>query len=353
MAAVDASKVKHKRVKQVPQRQKVFRAPNPVISCAIWGLHHTMRELDTVDAQPVVLPHDFKAYSRVSIDNHNFNNATLPSKFRIKAYCPIVFRDLRARFGEDPKCFLDSWIGGPAELHEQSTHRTKTNVYTCHDRRMTMIEMRKEEVVNFFHLFQQYHAHIVEGNGITALPHYLGLFRVTMKDASTYLMVSNNVQSADLHMDRLYDLKGSDREASDKEKGKDAPVLKDADWHGHEEKLRIGPEARKKFIDVVRRDAEFLARAKLMDYSLFVGIHKYDGEPPPVDMTRDVFAIGSPGEHHELYFVGIVDVLTKYGTKKHIAANVKKLGGAKGEITTVSPDNYMARFCKLVEDITI
>ena len=36
-----------------------------------------MRELDTVDAQPVVLPHDFKAYSRVSIDNHNFNKCVL------------------------------------------------------------------------------------------------------------------------------------------------------------------------------------------------------------------------------------------------------------------------------------
>lgn len=77
-----------------------------------------------------------------------------------------------------------------------------------------------------------------------------------MKDTWTYLMVTNNVQSADLHMDRLYDLKGSDRAASDKEKGKDAPILKDADFHGREEKLRIGPEARAAFIEVVRRDAE-------------------------------------------------------------------------------------------------
>lgn len=57
-------------------------------------------------------------------------------------------------------------------------------------------------------------------------------------------------------MDRLYDLKGSDRGASDKEKDKDAPVLKDSDFHGHHEKLRIGPEARAALIEVVRRDAE-------------------------------------------------------------------------------------------------
>jgi len=258
-ADVGAYKVKQKKVKQVPQRQKVFRAPNPVISCAIWGLHHTMRELDTVDAQPVVLPHDFKAYSKVSIDNHSYNNATLPAKFKIKAYCPIVFRDLWARFGEDSKAVLESWISGPAEIHVQSSSRKGTNVYTSHDRRMTMIEMRRETVVNFFHLFEQYHAHIVENGGVTALPHYLGLFKVTVKDATTYLMVTNNVQSADLHMDRLYDLKGSCREASDKEKHKDTPVLKDTDFHGHHEKLRIGPDARKAFVEVVHRDAEVRA----------------------------------------------------------------------------------------------
>lgn len=346
------SKVKQKKVKQVPQRQKVFRAPNPVASCAIWGLHHAMRELDTVDAQPVVLPHDFKAYSKVAIDNHNYNNATLPAKFKIKAYCPIVFRDIRARFKEDPKAFLESWICGPAELQEHHSSRIRTNVYTSFDRRLTMIELRREEVVNFFHIFEAYHAHVVENGGATSLPHYLGLFRVTIKDTSSYLIVTNNVQSADLHMHRLYDLKGSDREASDKEKGKEAPVLKDADFHAHGERLRIGGEVRPGFIEMIKRDAQFLAKSKLMDYSLFVGIHQYVGDPPPVDCTRDVYAIGSPGPHNELYFVGIVDVLTKYGAKKSIAANVKKLGSSKGEITTVSPDVYCARFCKLVEDIT-
>ena len=48
-----------------------------------------------------------------------------------------------------------------------------------------------------------------------------------------------------------------------------------------------------------------------------------------MDARKDVYAIGLPGAHHELYFVGIVDVLTKYGAKKSIAANVKKLQGVR------------------------
>lgn len=311
-----------------------------------------MRELDTVDAQPVVLSHDFKAYSKVAIDNHNYNNATLPAKFKIKAYCPIVFRDVRARFKEDSKRFLDSWISGPAELQEHHSTRIRTNVYTSYDRRMTMIELRREEVEIFCNIFETYHAHIVAHGGRTALPHYLALFRVTIKDSNTYLIVTHNVQSTSLPMHRLYDLKGSDREASDKDKDRDAPVLKDADFHSRSERLRIGAKARPEFVEMITRDAQFLARAKLMDYSLFVGIHEYTNDPPPVDETCDVYAVGEPGLHNELYFVGIIDVLTKYGAKKSIAANVKKFGSSKGEITTVSPDNYCLRFCKLVEDVT-
>lgn len=59
----------------------------------------------------------------------------------------------------------------------------------------------------------------MENGGISMLPHYLALLRVSVeKDHGTYLMVTNNVQSSALHMHRLYDLKGSEREASDKEK---------------------------------------------------------------------------------------------------------------------------------------
>jgi hypothetical protein len=36
---------------------------------------------------------------------------------------------------------------------------------------------------------------------------------------------------------------------------KEAPILKDSDFHGHHEKLRIGKEERAKCIDIVKRDA--------------------------------------------------------------------------------------------------
>jgi hypothetical protein len=35
----------------------------------------------------------------------------LPSKYKVKEYCPQVFRSLRKRFGEDPEEFLVSVKG--------------------------------------------------------------------------------------------------------------------------------------------------------------------------------------------------------------------------------------------------
>ena len=47
----------------------------------------------------------------MSLTAHATNrSATLPAKFKIKAYCPIVFRDIRSRFIEDSKCFLVSCV---------------------------------------------------------------------------------------------------------------------------------------------------------------------------------------------------------------------------------------------------
>ena len=63
---------------------------------------------------PVMLmPDDFRAFSKVKIDNHAFNKENLPSHFKIKEYCPLVFRNLRERFGLDDMEYLNSLTKSP------------------------------------------------------------------------------------------------------------------------------------------------------------------------------------------------------------------------------------------------
>ena len=58
--------------------------------------------------------------------------------------------------------------------------------------------------------------------GKTLLPHYLGMYRLTVNNAETYWIVMRNILSSSVKVHRKFDLKGStvDRAASHKEKVK-------------------------------------------------------------------------------------------------------------------------------------
>jgi len=97
---------------------------------------------------------------------------------------------------------------------------------------------------------------------------------------------------------RKYDLKGStvDREASDKEKEKELPTLKDNDFVKDGTKVVIGDEAKERLMETLTADVEvfrnllylfcvsftsqtaniliqFLMKLQMMDYSLLLGVH--------------------------------------------------------------------------------
>jgi hypothetical protein len=70
-------------------------------------------------APPMIMDQDFGAYGKVSVHNSGYNSSTLPSKFSVKEYCPIVFRDLRERFEVDAEHFMHSFcaeVGLPFSL---------------------------------------------------------------------------------------------------------------------------------------------------------------------------------------------------------------------------------------------
>lgn len=63
-------------------------------------------------------------------------------------------------------------------------------------------------------------------------------------------------------------------------------------------------------------------------------------------MTLCVFA---EGEKNEIYFMALIDILTKYGVKKRTAMAAKTVKhGAGAEISTVHPDQYAKRFLEFI-----
>ncbi|KAK3914896.1 Phosphatidylinositol 5-phosphate 4-kinase type-2 beta [Frankliniella fusca] len=327
--ALSKLKKKHFRVKH--QKVKLFRANEPLLSVFMWGVNHTINELSHMTIPVMLLPDDFKAYSKLKVDNHLFNKENMPSHFKVKEYCPLVFRNLRERFGVDDIDYkesmtrtqryqlwrqaqpVDSWHEMPHGLHRSFTlpahpsqhhdcaspritgysqklrqkrmrsqpvtmdnpGKSGAKFYQSYDRLFILKSLTSEEVERMHSFLKDYHPYIVERHGKTLLPQYLGMYRLTVDGVEHYLVAMRNVFSNHLQIHRKFDLKGStvDREASDKEKEKDLPTLKDNDFVKEGKKIFIGDEAKDKLMDTLTADVDFLTKLHLMDYSLLLGIH--------------------------------------------------------------------------------
>ncbi|KAA8580868.1 hypothetical protein FQN60_013826 [Etheostoma spectabile] len=469
IAAAIASKTKTKKKHFVAQKVKLFRASDPLLSVLMWGVNHSLRvdscpevgcsavnsrsamgpwhtpcpdamrriagQLDSLNRTryiPIMLmPDDFKAYSKIKVDNHLFNKENMPSHFKFKEYCPLVFRNLRERFGIDDQDFLNS-LTRSAPLNSEAQGRSGARFHTSYDKRYVIKTISSEDVAEMHNILKKYHQFIVECHGNTLLPQFLGIYRLTVDGDETYMIVTRNVFSHRLSVYKKYDLKGSTvaREASDKEKppqpedvplrpksgnvqqrlqtlriatrfycamkhAKELPTYKDNDFINDGQKIYIDGENKKMFLEKLRKDVEFLAQLKLMDYSLLVGIHDVEraeqeevesedneaeeegesdgggiGTPPDspsntldstkplspgeFDPTIDVYAIKSndSAPRKEVYFMAIIDILQHYDAKKkaaHAAKTVKH--GAGAEISTVNPEQYSKRFHDFITTI--
>ncbi|ERL88511.1 phosphatidylinositol 5-phosphate 4-kinase type-2 alpha isoform X2 [Dendroctonus ponderosae] len=406
MSSSGQSKLKKKHFRVKHQKVKLFRANETFLSVFMWGINHTINELMHVTIPVMLLPDDFRAYSKIKIDNHLFNKENLPSHFKVKEYCPMVFRNIRERFGIDDLDYKES-LTRSQPLPDDSTGKSGAKLYQSYDKIFIIKTMTSEEVERMHSFLKHYHPYIVERHGKTLLPQYLGMYRLTVDSAEHYIVVMRNVFSNHLSTHRKFDLKGStvDREASEKEREKELPTLKDNDFVNEQMKVYIGEEAKAKLMETLTADVDFLTKLHLMDYSLLLGIHEVErGEqelqrqreleaenPPESDESEsgsglenrmgpmgfntppdspnavtqylrehslqyeggiipelDIFAIPSCdlAPVKEIYFVAIIDVLTHYGVKKQAAKAAKtvKYGSNVDGISTCDPDQYAKRF---------
>merc|ERR1711988_11374 len=306
---------------------------------------------------PVMLmPDDFKAYTKIKVDNHAFNKENMPSHFKVKEYCPLVFRNLRERFGIDDASYVKSLTRPPRPAN--SPGKSGAKFYNSYDELYVIKTLTSEEIEQMHSLLKQYHPFVVERHGKTLLPQYLGMYRLTVDNVEHYLVVMRNVFSNHLKIHMKYDLKGStiDREASQKERERDHPTFKDNDFLKDGVKIHIGEEAKAKLMETLKADVNFLSNLHVMDYSLLLGVHDIDlaANGAVIDPEKDIYAIPSrtTSQKREIYFLALVDILTQYGVKKQAAkvAKTVKYGSSVDGISTVEPEQYATRFLEFISN---
>jgi len=395
------TKSKKKKVKAFHQKVKVFRANDPKMAVLMWGVSHSISQLSHVPPPVMLLKDDFKAYSKIKIDNHFYNKENMPGHFKFKEYMPLVFRNLRERFSIDERLYARSFLIQPQFTDIMKASETK--FLLTKDKTFYIKTMEREEVEMMHHMMPSYHQHIVECHSETLLPQYLGMYRTTLENKEYYYLVIRNVFSSRRNVHKKFVLKGlqTEKENKDAEKMKEIPSLKDNEFSKEYGKLKIGSEAKEFLMEKFKKDINFLGRHNILDYSLLVGVHdteRVDSEPedeldgddyetgedsadgldepssPNDDMDgRDIkfqrtdsihsseiafnheyYAVPCSDESmHEVYYLGLMDVLMYYGASKKAqhAAKTVKHGTKDAEHSTPKPQYYGSRFLDFIETV--
>jgi 1-phosphatidylinositol-5-phosphate 4-kinase len=350
---------------------------DPLLNLVMWGVNYSIQQLNHISGPAVLMPADFTAYSKTQIHSHLIKRVDIPSEFKFKDYCPLVFQNLRRKFGIADEGYVKS-LTDKCLTNIDSPGRSGSLFLMSHDKHFIVKTLPYEEFAQLFHMLQDYYQYVVQRRMESLLPQFLSLYRITISASETYLVVMRSVFHPSYAIHRKYDLKGSkvDREASEIERAKVLPTFKDNDFISDNAALYVPDEHRTQLMDMLKADTQFLASLGLMDYSLLVGIHCTDQRVPVssnvrvswadevmsnslplpqlLDKSMGVFAVASSDRSpsHEIYFLALIDILTHFGIKKLTAQAAKTIKhGIGAEISTIKPDQYAKRFLHFMEQV--
>lgn len=326
-------------------------------------------------------------------------------EFRFKDYCPWVFRSLREAFRIDAADYLVSLTGKYVLSEINSPGKSGSLFYFSQDFRYIIKTVRPSEHRFLRKILRPYFEH-VRRNPNSLLTRFYGLHRVRMSGlrGKIYFVVMGNVFPAHKDIHETYDLKGSTRGryvTAEEIAKRPLATLKDLNWLQKKRKLLLGPEKATLLMNQLKADCHFLAKMRIMDYSLLVGIHHVSRgnrenlrersmkvlEPTPgpapsgrgitttfkqsnIQTTSSTEAIpqerrmcifysedggfrsthrdGLPAE--ELYFLGIIDILTPWRTKKRLEYLFRSIAEDSQTISAVNPRAYCKRFLSFMSE---
>jgi hypothetical protein len=216
----------------------------------------------------------------------------------------------------------------------------------------------------------------------TFLPQFAFLVTVTRcyEKRSMTFIVMKNVCETGLPMARIYDLKGStvNRDGVDDD-GKPrsvtacgAALLKDNDIRGRT-LIACGPAMREILVTQLRHDVDFLRKERIVDYSFLVAVRELESAEQRALETRHALEL-SEGQHPvriaahiistaglvatdtskaEAVYVGFIDTLQVYSTRKKLESTLKSLVFDSDKISVVAPGEFGTRFLEFIEALIV
>ncbi|KAI9197078.1 uncharacterized protein BJ171DRAFT_523049 [Polychytrium aggregatum] len=333
--------------------------------------------------------------------------------FKFKDYAPWVFRYIRDAFKVDPAEYLLSLTGKYVLSELGSPGKSGSFFYFSQDYRFIIKTIHHGEHKFLRKILQQYYEHICHNpHTLVSRIFGLHRVKLP-GNRKIHFVVMGNVFPANKDIHEVYDLKGSTigRELKVDEP-KPGDVMKDLNFLNRKKRIVLGPEKRQTLIDQLEKDVAFLIRMRIMDYSLLIGYHdtikgNKDNirentlnvfEPQKETLSRptlqkrgsrssafkrsiiesEAVTLGSaklpdntPSERKycnfyrdhggyystddqnnpglEIYYIGIIDIFTKYNAAKRVEHAWKSMSADGTQISAVNPVLYGARFLNFIK----
>ena len=283
--------------------------------------------------------------------------------FEFKEYAPDVFQKLRSHVGITEKDYMASLAAEDLYLDFQSNSKSGQFFFFSDDKFFMIKTLTKQECHWLRDALSEYYNHFMDYPK-TMLVKFVGMYRVTVprkgKIRKVHLVVMRSTFDTALPMHKKFDLKGSTlgREASESDKKKLFPVLKDLDLENSGIMLHFGQD-KDKFIKQLQDDCNLLKRLNMMDYSLLVGIfdkRRVDASFEIDDTTiRAILQADNClhytdrlDDHHVIYFMGIIDFLQHYNANKRVETLAKGVVNDRKQISSVKPTFYAKRLVSFI-----
>ena len=122
-------------------------------------------------------------------------------------------------------------------------------------------------------------------------------------------------------------------------------ILKDLDAMQMKFRLELSHNILDFLLDVIRKDSEFLCNCNIIDYSLLIGVSITGSIRQSLNPNNYINYLNGlkSVNQDKVYFIGIIDILTFYNSKKKAEHLIKSTFVDNG-VSCVPPNEYQTRF---------
>eukprot|EP01117_Protostelium_nocturnum_P016640 TRINITY_DN6638_c0_g1_i1.p1 TRINITY_DN6638_c0_g1~~TRINITY_DN6638_c0_g1_i1.p1 ORF type:complete len:1180 (+),score=471.40 TRINITY_DN6638_c0_g1_i1:278-3541(+) len=294
----------------------------------------------------------------VSVSRPNIPNSAVKEFVDFDSF---GFYYIRALFGINIETYLSSFsteslFGTLVEV--VSTGRSGSFFFKTLDDRYLLKTLPTGEALLFQKNLPDYFKYVCN-NRDTLLIKFYGLHQLIYRGTSIYFVVMENIFDTPLAIHERYDLKGSTHDRKVIPRPGVDEALKDQNFNEAGKQIVLGPTLREEFIKQLESDSKWLEERNICDYSLLIGIHNRDkqiGLLPPNKKSMNSrwrtfyggteSAIEKEGTSNQVYFFGIIDILTVYDFKKASESFIKNT--FHKDVSAAPPLPYRERFVKYI-----